>query len=45
MREEAMNMQYLMPGRYLTPIASALREQAISDSANPLSDHRTIRTA
>jgi len=36
MREEAMNMQYLMPGRYLTPIASALREQAISDSPDPI---------
>jgi len=31
MREEAMNMQYLMPGTYLTPIAFAQDAHAVSN--------------
>lgn len=34
MREEAMNMQYLMPGTYLTPIAFARYVHAASDYLN-----------
>lgn len=33
MREEAMNMQYLMPGTYLTPIAFADYAHAERDSS------------
>lgn len=39
MREEAMNMQYLMPGTYLTPFACATNRVQFTQTLFPLLDY------